>query len=175
MPENIPANEITFREMSEEQAVKTFEDDRYFDYQKRAMRYGKKLPSDSIWATSPAKMFVAFYKEKPVGVIGYSTYRKYLLGAGIHVRKEYRGKGISDILIKKIIKEKGNKTLLVNIGNMGISSTYRKNGFKDMEIESLPEELKQEALLRQKAQPLDQVQKWMMMKPSKWMEVLKWN
>ena len=44
-----------------------------------------------------------------------------------------------------------------------------------MEIESLPEELKQEALLRQKAQPLDQVQKWMMMKPSKWMEVLKWN
>ena len=92
MPEKIPANEITFREMSEEQAVKTFEDDKYFDYQKRAMRYGKKLPSDSIWATSPAKMFVAFYKEKPIGVIGYSTYRKYLLGAGIHVRKEYRGK-----------------------------------------------------------------------------------
>ena len=64
---------------------------------------------------------------------------------------------------------------MVNIGNMGISSTYRKNGFKDMEIESLPEELKREALLRQRAQPLDQVQKWMMMKPSKWMEVLKWN
>ena len=165
MLEKIPANEIIFREMSEEQAVKTFEDDGYFDYQKRRMRYGEKLPNDSIWATSPAKMFVAFYKEKPIGVIGYSTYRKYLLGAGIHIRKEYRGIGVSDILIKKIIKEKGNKTLLVNIGNEAISSTYRKNGFKDMEIESLPEELKQEALLRQKTQPLDQVQKWMMVKP----------
>ena len=43
MPERIPANEITFREMSEEQAVKTFEDDRYLIIKKKHEVWQKPL------------------------------------------------------------------------------------------------------------------------------------
>lgn len=172
MPEKIPANEITFREMSEEQAVKTFEDDGYFDYQKRTMRYGKNLPPDSLWAKAPATMFVAYYNNKPVAVIGFAKYKRFLLDAGVHVREEFRGRGLGSILLDKIISEKGNKTLLVNIANPQISGSFRRKGFKDMEMDKLPQELRDEF---EGTNYPDQVQKWMQHFNPEWMEVLKWN
>ena len=85
--EKFSASDITFKEMSEEKAVETFQDDGYFDYQKRNMRYGKFLSRDSIWANSPAKMFVEFFNETPVAVVGFSRYKGFLLDAGVHVRE----------------------------------------------------------------------------------------
>ena len=169
MVEKLTANEITFEQMSEEQAVQTFQKDGYFDYQKRRMRY-QKLPSNSIWATTPATMFVAFYKGTPVGVVGFSRYKSFLLDAGVHVREEYRGRGLGSILIDKIIKEKGNKTLLVNINNPAIIGSFRRKGFSDMRIDEIPQELQEEL---EGVRYSDQVQKLLSYSPPNWQEVLK--
>lgn len=152
----ISPEDITFKEMSEEEAVATFNKDGYFEYQKRRMRY-KTLPSDSIFATAPATMFVAFMGEVPIGVIGYAKYKNILLDAGVHIRKEYRGKGLTSILLDKIIKEKGNKTYLVNISNPNIINSYRRKGFIDIDKTKLPREILEELDM---AKDLEQVQKF---------------
>tara|TARA_R100000734_G_C3313850_1_gene105277 strand:+ start:1550 stop:2050 length:501 start_codon:yes stop_codon:yes gene_type:complete len=152
----ISPEDVTFKEMSEEEAVATFNKDGYFDYQKRRMRY-KTLPRDSIFATAPATMFVAFIEEVPVGVIGYAKYKNLLLDAGVHVREEYRGKGLTSILLDKILEEKGNKTYLVNISNPNIIGSYRRKGFIDINRTKLPEEILEELDM---AEDLEQVQKF---------------
>jgi len=172
MPEKIAANEITFREMSEEQAVKTFEDDGYFEYQKRTMRYGKYLPPDSIWATAPAKMFVAFYQNKPVAVIGLATFKNALLMAGTHVRRESRGRELSGILLDKMLENKGSKTIYANPVSITFGKKLRDSGFKDMERETLPKEIQEEL---QGINYPEQLQKWIKLDSPRWMEVLKWN
>ena len=78
------------RKCQKKRQLKHFQDDGYFDYQKRNMRYGKFLSRDSIWANSPAKMFVGFFNETPVAVVGFSRYKGFLLDAGVHVREGYR-------------------------------------------------------------------------------------
>ena len=151
--------------MSEEEAVKVFQEDGYFDYQKRSMRYGKNLSPTSIWAKSPATMFVAFLGETPVGVIGYSKYKGVLLGAGVHIRKEYRRRGLGDILIDKILKSKGSKTLYVNFTNSVAADKYRSKGFKDMKLEELPAEIREEL---EGTGYVDQLQKWFMFSENWW-------
>tara|TARA_R100000988_G_C3973112_1_gene152551 strand:+ start:389 stop:922 length:534 start_codon:yes stop_codon:yes gene_type:complete len=168
-PPRIEASDITFRELSETKAVEVFMKDGYTDYRKRSMRY-KTLPRDSIFATAPATMFVAFLGETPVGVIGYGKYKNLLLDAGVHVRKEYRGRGLTGILLDKMIKEKGNKTYLVNISNELIVPSYRNRGFVDIDRTNLPEEILEELDM---AGDLEQVQKYMQHLPEKWMGILK--
>lgn len=168
MVEKFTANDISFKEMSEEEAVRTFQEDGYFDYQKRRMRYKKTSP-DSIWATAPAKMFVAFYEDIPVGVVGFAEYRGALLGAGVHTRKEYRGRGLLDILIDKAIQEKGSRTLYINIANRSIVDKYRGKGFKDMNKDELPQQVQEEIA---GIQYVDQVQKWIR-HTSEWRSILK--
>lgn len=169
MPENFSPTDITFKEMSEEEAVKVFQNDGYFDYVKRRMRY-KSIPSDSPWATAPATMFVAYYENKPVGVIGFAKHKNILLGAGIHVRSEYRGRGLTNILIDKLLSEKGPKTLFVNFGNKIASNAYRKKGFVDMDKNQLPMDAR-EAIEGIGFQ--DQVQKWMVNSSGGWFDELK--
>ena len=155
-----------WKTMSEEEAVKTFEDDGYFDYQKRTMRYGDKLPADSIWATTPATMFVLFNEDIPVAVTGFAKYKNVLLMAGTHIREECRGKNlgpewkgmIAKALISKLLEEKGNKTLYGNAVSLSFAKHMRKAGFVDMDKESLPIEIQQE--LEGIDYP-DQLQKWM--------------
>lgn len=169
VPENFSAADISFRQMSEEEAVNAFQDDGYFDYQKRAMRY-RSMSRDSSWATAPATMFVAYYEDKPVGVIGFSKHKGKLLGAGIHVRKEFRQRGLSGILVDKIISEKGSNTLYVNIASDKIANTYRDRGFGDMNINELPEDSRQDL---EGLTYTDQVQKWMIHKQASWFSILK--
>ena len=171
MVSKFSAADISFREMSEDDAVKAFQDDGYFDYQKRRMRY-RSMSRDSSWATAPATMFVAYYEDKPVGVIGFSKHKGKLLGAGIHVRKEFRGRGLSALFVDKIISEKGSKTLYVNIANDKIATIYRDRGFNDMNISELPKEIQEEL---QGINYPEQLQKWIKLDSPRWMEVLKWN
>jgi N-acetylglutamate synthase-like GNAT family acetyltransferase/gas vesicle protein len=172
LAEKISSDEVSFKEMTEEDAVKTFQNDGYMEYQKRSMRYSDNLSPDSTWARKPAKMFVAFYENKPVGVVGFSRHKNVLLGAGIHVRREYRKRGLVDILTDKVISEKGNRTLYVNVTSPKISSTYRAKGFKDMDKESLPADIKEEL---EGTNYLDQIQKWMKLESPEWIKVLKWR
>lgn len=169
MAEDIPAKfevkDITFKSMNESEASKEFVEDGYNDYQKRSMRYGPNLSKDSIWATSPANMFVAYYRDTPVGVIGFSTYKKALLGAGIHIRKEYRKKGLADILLSKLLSEKGSKTLYINLTNPRAAEIYRNAGFKDMKVESLPKEIQEEL---EGTNYSDQVQKFLVLESGWW-------
>lgn len=168
MAEPFTANDISFQEMSEEEAVKTFQEDGYFDYQKRRMRF-KTLSPDSLWATSPARMFVAFFENRPVGVVGFSEYKGALLGAGVHTREGFRGRGLLGILIDKAIQEKGSKTLYINIANSDIIDKYRGKGFTDMKVEELPEEVQSEI---EGLTFSDQVQKWIR-HTSEWRSILK--
>ena len=154
-----------WKTMSEEEAVKAFEDDGYFEYQKRTMRYNV-LPTNSIWATAPATMFVLFNGDSPIGVVGFSEYKDVLLGAGIHIRKSCRSVILPDIwkgrviktLISKVVEEKGNKTLYGNAVNLGFAKHMRGVGFIDMDIESLPEDIQQEL---EGIEYPDQLQKWL--------------
>lgn len=170
MSEKIPANEISFREMSEEEAVKEFQSDGYFDYKKRTMRYGKYLSPDSNWATAPARMFVAYYEDKPVAVIGLAKFKNALLMAGTHVRKEYRRSGLSQILIDEMLENKGSKTIYANPVSATFGKKLRDSGFKNMEKETLPKEIQEE--LRGINYP-EQLQKWVKLDSPKWMAVLK--
>ena len=165
IPAKFEAKDITFKSMNESEASKEFVEDGYNEYQKRSMRYGPNLPKDSIWATSPATMFVAYYEDTPVGVVGFSTYKKVLLGAGIHIRKEYRRKGLADILIKKFLSEKGNKTLYANMTNPKAAELYRNAGFKDMKVESLPKEIQEEL---KGTNYSDQLQKFLVFESGWW-------
>jgi len=177
MAENTPtvleAKDITFEEMSEDEASKKFLDDGYTEFQKRSIRYGRNLSKDSIWATSPATMFMAYYKNKPIAVIGFSKYKKALLGAGIHIRKGYRKsdgyEGLADILLDKLLKEKGGKTLYINLTNPRAAELYRNAGFKDMKVESLPKEIQEEL---EGTNYNDQVQKFLVLE-SEWWGVVK--
>ena len=108
MAEKYSKDDIKFKEMSEGEAVATFVKDGYDEYTKRSVRYGSNLSPDSEWAKAPAKMFVAFNNDKPVGVVGFSEYKNVLLGAGIHIRKDERGKGLFSILVDKVLSEKGS-------------------------------------------------------------------
>lgn len=172
MVDRFSKSDISFKEMTEEEAVSVFVEDGYYDYVKRKVRYGKYLPPDSIWATAPAKMFVGFLEGKPVGVIGFTPYKGVLLSAGAHIRRNRRGKGLLEQFVKKILQEKGNKTLFINLANPKISRKYRSLGFKDMNKDELPNEIQEEL---QGIDYPEQLQKWVKLDPSKWMEVLKWN
>lgn len=169
-PKKLLAKDITFQEMSENEAVKTFVEDGYTEYKKRKIRYGSNLPANSIWATNPATMFVAFYENTPVGVVGFSEFKGVLLSAGIHLRKEFRGRGIVGILVDKMIKEKGSKTLFANITNPRASAIYRSKGFKDMNKEELPQEIQDE--LEGVDGYVDQLQKFLIHTPH-WFSILR--
>jgi hypothetical protein len=165
MAEKFSENDIEFEEMSEDEAVATFVKDGYDKYVKRSVRYGSNLSPDSEWAKSPAKMFVAFYEDTPVGVMGFSEYKGVLLGAGIHIREGYRKEdgygGLFSILVKKILSEKGSKTLYINVAKEGLGAAFRAKGFKDMEKDELPQDIQEEL---QGTKYSDQVQKWMKLK-----------
>lgn len=174
MSEEFSASDITFKEMSEDQAVNTFQDDDYFDYEKRSMRYGPKLSKDSIWATAPARMFVAFYNNKPIGVAGFSSHGGALFGAGIHIREGFRKRdgyvGVGQTLVNKVVSEKGRKTLFINIANPKASKLYQNAGFKDMNKDELPEDVKEEL---EGITYADQFQKWLKYSTPEWQKVLK--
>lgn len=161
MVERYSKDDIEFKQMSEEKAVNTFVKDGYDKYVKRSARYGSNLSPDSNWAKSPAKMFVAFYEDKPVGVMGFSEYKNVLLGAGIHIREDERGKGLFGILVDKILSEKGSKTLYINVAKEGLGAAFRAKGFKDMEKDELPQDIQEDL---QGTKYSDQVQKWMKLK-----------
>lgn len=150
-------DDITFKTMSEEKAVKTFQDDGYFDYKKRSMRYGPNLSRDSKWATAPAEMFVAFDGETPVAVCGIAKYKGALLGAGIHTRDGYKGRGLFGLCVKKVLSEKSG-TIYINVANPNLVDSFRRRGFTDMQTSELPEDI-QEELKGTKYE--DQVQKWL--------------
>jgi len=158
MAEKYSKDDIEFKEMSEGEAVAAFVKDGYDEYTKRSVRYGSNLSPDSEWAKAPAKMFVAFNNDKPVGVVGFSEYKNVLLGAGIHIRKDERRKGLFSILVDKVLSEKGSKTLYINVAKEGLGESYRRKGFKDMEKDELPQDIQEEL---QGKQYSDQVQKWM--------------
>jgi hypothetical protein len=165
MAERFSEDDIEFEEMSEDEAVATFVKDGYDKYVKRSARYGSNLSPDSEWAKSPAKMFVAFYEDTPVGVMGFSEYKGVLLGAGIHIREGYRKEdgygGLFSILVKKILSEKGSKTLYINVAKEGLGAAFRAKGFKDMEKDELPQDIQEDL---QGTKYSDQVQKWMKLK-----------
>lgn len=135
--------DIDFKEMSEDEAVKIFQQDGYFGFNKRSMRY-KQLSSDSLWATAPARMFVAFDGETPVAVCGMAKYKHTLIDAGYHTRKEYEGRGLFNLCVEKIISEKGSKTIYITVGNASLGSAFRSKGFTDMVRTELPKELQEE-------------------------------
>ena len=160
--------DITFREMSEEDAVKAFQDDGYFNYKKRAMRYGDNLSRDSKWATAPARMFVAFDGETPVAVCGIARYKGKSLGAGVHTRDGYTGRGLFGLCVKKVLSEKTG-TLYINVANSNLVGSFRRRGFTDMQIGELPEDIQEE--LKGTNYP-DQVQKWLKSKGI-WFDMVK--
>jgi hypothetical protein len=141
---NYSSADIEFKEMSEEEAVRTFQQDGYLGFNKRSMRYGPNLLSDSKWATAPARMFVALDGETPVAVCGIAKYKNILLDAGYHTRKGYEGRGLFGLCVQKILSEKGSSTIYVNVANPALVNSFRSRGFTDMVRTELPKELQEE-------------------------------
>ena len=142
---NYELDDVEFKEMSEEDAVRVFAEDGYFQYDKRSQRY-KTYPTDGIFASSPSTHFVLFEKDtgKPLGVVGYSEYKNLLLGAGIHTRKDMQGKGIGSLLANKIMQEKGSKLMVVSFSNPEAKNMYMRRGFKEVDFSKLPPEVAEE-------------------------------
>jgi len=138
--------DIYFEDMSEENAVKVFQDDGYNEYKTRINRY-QKLPTDGIFANSPETQFVAFLTktEQPIGVVGFSKFQNFLLGSGVHVRRGYRKSdgydGVFDLLLNELLKQKGSKTMVVAFSHPKAMEKYRQYGFKEINEEKLPEDI----------------------------------
>ena len=152
---------LTVRITTEDEAWKNFLDDGYGGYKPRRIRYNRPdmLPLQSLWASLPATMIQAFLDDKPVGIIGAAPWGNYALGAGIHVRREYQGNGISSFLIQRFIEHFSEFTLLINIGNPRVLQGYLRAGFHDVEPYSLPDELADEVNLRSNFPVVAQLQR----------------
>lgn len=139
---NFAEDEIYFKTMSEQQAIKVFRDDGYNGFKARSDRY-RNTPSDGEFANAPSIHHVAFEEgtTKPIGVVGYAPYKQFLLGAGIHVRDDARNRGLMKILFREMIKRKGNKKLIVNFSSKAAMKHYRTEGFRQLDESELPDEL----------------------------------
>ena len=167
--------DIYFEDMSEENAVKVFQDDGYSEYKTRINRY-EKLPTDGIFANSPETQFVAFLTktEQPVGVIGFSKFENFLLGSGIHVRKGFKKEdgitGIARLLVNKLLDEKGSKTMVVSFTSEAAMGLYRSAGFGEIKQEELPKEILDELEVASGGDNLNALQK---LKLNNWWMTLK--
>lgn len=139
---NYASDDIYFKTMSEDDAVKVFNDDGYSGFKSRSNRF-RNTPKDGKFATTPSVHHVAYEKDtdKPVGVIGYAPYKEFLLGSGIHVRDTSRGRGLMRILFREMIRVKSNRKLIVNFSNPKAMKHYQSEGFRPLDESELPDEL----------------------------------
>ena len=137
--------DVYFKRMSEDESIKTFKDDGYDGWETRAQRY-RQLPSDGLFATEPSIHYVAFNRrsDKPMGVIGYAPYKGFLLGAGVHVRKDEEGKSLVVVLLEKLLALKGSRILVASFANEIAYANYYKLGFRPIDEVSLPKEVLEE-------------------------------
>ena len=182
LPDFIRAD-ITFKEMSEMEAVATFQADGYEGFKKQSDR-GELLPFDSLWYTNPKRMFVAFSnvedetKGRPVGVIGFAPLGKYAMGAGIHTRVPIgRGRDLAPIMVDKLLEEKGNIKLFINFTSVPAVKIYRDKGFQEIDLQNLPEDMPQQmqAELQQASQHpdlIEQLQKTLIYNVPHWWSVI---
>lgn len=135
-------DEIYYKTMSEDEAIKVFRDDGYYGFKARSDRY-KNTPSSGEFATAPSIHHVAFEEDttKPIGAVGYAPYKEFLLGAGIHVRDDSRGRGLMKLLFREMIRVKGSKKLIVNFSNKSAMKHYMSEGFRQLDESELPDEL----------------------------------
>ena len=173
----LSSDDIYFREMSEANAIKEFQDAGYSEYKPRTNRY-KQLPSDGVFANSPATQFVAYYRknDEPIGVIGYSKFQNFLLGSGVHIHKDYRKsngvEGVFKLLLDKLLQEKGSKTMVISFAHPKAMDMYRSVGFKDINEKELPEEILSEI---QEAESRGSVGALQKLKLNQWWMTIKRN
>ena len=131
-----------------------------------------------LFASKPAKMFMVFNKEthKPMGVVGFSIYSAdLLLGAGIHVRENERGRGLAGHLVDKIIEEKGGRTLIVIFISDEAFNAYTNRGFKPVEETHLPDDIRNDIeAARTSSKYEGTLEKFLMLKDN-WFLMLKRN
>ena len=149
-PENdFSRDDVYFKAMSEEESVRVFIEDGYTKWKSRQNRY-ESLPKNGLFATNPSNHWVMFLKEgdKPIGVLGFAKHKEFLLGSGIHVREGYRlsngKKGAFELLINKLIKEKGSRTLVASFANKKAMNEYKLRGFHSIKQDELPDEIIEE-------------------------------
>lgn len=142
---NYATDDIYFKMMSEDDAIQAFRKDGYDKYKSRVQRF-RNIPKDGKFATAPSVHHVAFEKDtdKPIGVIGYAPYKDFLLGSGIHVRDTSRGRGLMRLLFREMIRNKGNRKLIVNFSNRRAMKHYLNEGFRQLDESELPDELIEE-------------------------------
>jgi len=142
---NYASDDIYFKTMSEDDAIQIFRKDGYDGYKSRVQRF-RSIPKDGKFATAPSVHHVAFEKDtdKPIGVIGYAPYKDFLLGSGIHVRDTFRRRGLMGLLFREMIRNKGNKKLIVNFSDRDAMNYYLSEGFRQLEESELPDELIEE-------------------------------
>lgn len=84
-------------------------------------------------------IFGAFEGEDLVGVVGFYVHpTKKTKHRGtmfsVYVRKEHRGKGIADQLVKSVLEYSADRVMQVHcsviVGNEGATNLYKRNGFE---------------------------------------------
>ena len=164
-------DDVYFKVMSEGESIRVFTDDGYDGWEARNIRYNQ-LPKNGLFAKTPSKHWVMFLKEgdKPIGVLGFASYKGFLLGSGIHVRKEYRNRGLMPLLFKKLIQEKGSKTLLASFANADAFGYYERMGFHTIQEKDIPEDIMDELSIAQANGAAGTLQKYI---GSKWWFTIK--
>ena len=135
-------DDVYFKNVSEEKSIQIFRKDGYTGWKTRRARY-RRLPKSGLFATNPSKHWVMFLKEtnKPIGVLGFAEHKGFLLGSGIHVRTEYRQRGLMPLLFRKLIEEKGSRTLFASFASKKAMSYYSAMGFYPIKQEDIPDDI----------------------------------
>jgi len=168
-------NDVYFKAMSEEESIRVFREDGYTKWQTRQQRY-KRLPKTGLFATKPSNHWVMYLKQgnKPIGVLGFAEHKGFLLGSGIHVREGYRQsdrkKGAVGLLIDKLIKEKGDRTLLASFTSRSAMRHYTAKGFHPIKQEDIPEDILDELSIAEASGNVGTLQKYI---GSKWWITIK--
>ena len=168
---NYSRDDVYFKVMSEGESIREFTDDGYNGWQSRNVRYNQ-LPKNGLFAKTPSKHWVMFLKEgdTPVGVVGFTEHKGFLLGAGIHVRDKYQKRGLMPLLFRKLISEKGSKTLLASFANRKAMGYYESMGFSPIREEEVPEDILDELSIAQANGAVGTLQKYI---GSKWWMTIK--
>ena len=170
---------------SEQETQKLFADDGYY-WKTRSERYNQL--KNTIFAQIPGNYWVLFVDDKPVASQGVGKFEGYYLGLGVHTREEYKGyRGEDNQPVNKeegivyaakiteyVVNNHSDKPFVANFANESAMAGFKKLGFRKVNMEELPTEIRSAFEVATEKGALGQLQKLWMKGADTWWVMIKY-
>lgn len=160
---------------SEQETQKLFADDGYY-WPTREERYNQL--KNTIFDQIPGNYWILYVDDKPVASQGIGEFEGYYLGLGVHTRKGYRGKqdGVvyAKLITKYVVERHSDKPFVANFANESAMAGFKKLGFRKVNMEELPTEIRSAFEVATEKGALGQLQKLWMKGADTWWVMIKY-